>query len=83
MALTYLDPTLFTLPDSRSSSRTSSPEPEEAEIRDDELLKSFRRFLLKKVDIKIEGAYQEIEKANVWIKIVKDVMRLLKERTGV
>lgn len=34
---------------------------------------------MKKVELKVEGAYEEIEKANVWLRVVKDVVRGLKE----
>jgi hypothetical protein len=74
----YLDPTLFTLPyDSRPSS------PVDPNIFDDELLKSFKQHLTTKVDVQVEGARGEIEKANVWLRIVKDVVRGLNERTSV
>lgn len=79
-----LDPTLFTLPPSRPNSRSPSPENTTGpNINDDELLKSFRRFLMRKVEVEVEGAYQEIETANVWLRIVKDVVRGLKEKTCV
>jgi hypothetical protein len=46
-------------------------------------MKSFRRLLLRKLPAKVDAAHEEIEKANVWLRLVKDVIRGLKERTCV
>jgi hypothetical protein len=61
----------------------SSSEFTDPDIYDDELLMSFRRFLVRNVEARVGVANGEIEKVNVWLRLVKDVIRGLKERTSV
>ncbi|KAG1832566.1 hypothetical protein DFJ58DRAFT_235774 [Suillus subalutaceus] len=74
-------------PDSAASSRCSSAQSSNislaATIHDDEDedSRALRRLLLRKISARIDGAFDEIDRANVWLRIVKSVLRDLKMRT--
>ncbi|OAX39495.1 hypothetical protein K503DRAFT_855976 [Rhizopogon vinicolor AM-OR11-026] len=48
---------------------------------DDEDSRGLSRLLLRKISACIDGAFDEIDRANVWLHIVKGVLRDLKTRT--
>src|SRR5258708_4842616 len=48
---------------------------------DDEDSRALRRLLLRKISARIDGAFDEIDHANVWLRIVKGVLRDLKTQT--
>ncbi|OJA08127.1 hypothetical protein AZE42_12732 [Rhizopogon vesiculosus] len=48
---------------------------------DDEDSRALRRLLLQKISTRIDGAFDEIDRANVWLRIVKGALRDLKTRT--
>lgn len=93
-----LDPTLFTLPlpfprvptspfgspcSSFPSSPTSgSPELPLIDVDDEQLLKNLRRLIVRKIDLKVKGAQEEIEKAHLCMRISKDVMKGLRRNTS-
>ena len=41
-----------------------------------------KRLVARKVDLKVKGAQEEIEKANLWVRIVKDVVKGLRQDTS-
>jgi hypothetical protein len=78
----------FGSPCSSSSSSPTSGSPELPSIdgkisnaEDEQLLRSLRRLIAKKVDLKVKGAQEEIEKAHVCMRIVKDVVKGLRQNT--
>jgi len=92
-----LDPTLFTLPlpfptspfaspcsSSPSSPVSGSPElpPVDGMIGDEQLLRSLKRLIARKVDLKVKGAQEEIEKAHLRVRIVKDVVKGLRQNAS-
>ncbi|KAH7913589.1 hypothetical protein BJ138DRAFT_1081323 [Hygrophoropsis aurantiaca] len=68
---------------SRSSSAQSSTVSLASTLREDEDEDSrvLRRLLLRKIGARVDGAFDEIDRANVWLRIVKEVLRDLKNRT--
>lgn len=77
----YLSPSSAT--SSRCSSAQSSNISLAATLHDDEDedSRALRRLLLRKISAHIDGAFDEIDRANVWLRIVKSVLRDLKTRT--
>lgn len=71
-------------PSSRSSSAQSSTVSLATTLHDDEDedSRTLRRLLLRKISARIEGAFDEIDRANVWLRIVNGVLRDLKTRTA-
>ena len=51
-------------------------------VEDEQLLRNLRRLVARKVDLKVKGAQEEIEKANLWVRIVKDVVKGLRQDTS-
>ncbi|KAG2037717.1 hypothetical protein BDR03DRAFT_896598 [Suillus americanus] len=74
-------------PDSAASSRCSSAQSSNISLAttihddEDEDSRALRRLLLRKISARIDGAFDEIDRANVWLRIVKSVLRDLKMRT--
>ncbi|KAH7925858.1 ankyrin [Leucogyrophana mollusca] len=68
---------------SRSSSAQSSTVSLASTLREDEDEDSrvLRRLLLRKIGARVDGAFDEIDRANIWLRIVKEVLRDLKNRT--
>lgn len=78
----YLSP-----PDSASSSRCSSAQSSTSSLAttlhdgEDSDSRALRRLLLRKISAYIDGAFDEIDRANVWVRIVNGALRDLKTRT--
>jgi hypothetical protein len=74
-------------PDSATSSRCSSAQSSNISLAatthddEDEDSRTLRRLLLRKISARIDGAFDEIDRANVWLRIVKSVLRDLRTRT--
>jgi len=51
-------------------------------VEDEQRLKNLKRLITRKVDSKVKGAQEEIEKANLWLRIVKDVIKGLRQNTN-
>jgi len=51
-------------------------------VEDEQLLRNLKRLVTRKVDLKVKGAREEIEKANLWVRIVKDVVKGLRHDTS-
>lgn len=74
-------------PDSATSSRISSAQSSNISLAatthddEDEDSRTLRRLLLRKISARIDGAFDEIDRANVWLRIVKNVLRDLRTRT--
>ena len=78
--------------DSPSSSSPSSPisgSPELplidgriSDVEDEQLLRNLRRLIARKVDLKVKGAQDEIETAHLCMRIVKDVVKGLRQNTN-
>jgi len=68
---------------SRSSSAQSSTVSLATTLHDDEDddSRSLRTLLLRKISARIDGAFDEIDRANVWLRIVNGILRDLKTRT--
>lgn len=63
-----------------SSLASVQPESEGTETETDTGI--LRRLYLKKVEGRMEGAYDGLEKAEVWLKIVKTVLEDVERRRG-
>ena len=79
----------FTSPCSSSPSSPISGSPELlpvdgriSGVEDEQLLKNLKRLIARKVDLKVKGAQDEIEKADLWARIVKDVVKGLRQNTN-
>lgn len=78
----YLSP-----PHSNSSSRSSSAHSSLVSLAvtlredEDEDTRALRRLILRKISAHVDGAYDEIDRANVWLRVVKSVLRDLNART--
>ncbi|KAI0368717.1 ankyrin [Pilatotrama ljubarskyi] len=48
---------------------------------EDDDTRVLRRFLTRKVEARIEGAFEEIDKVMTWLRIVQDALRSLRRRT--
>jgi hypothetical protein len=78
----------LSLPHSNSSSRSSSAHSSlvslavTAREEEDEDTKALRRLVLRKVSAHVDGAYDELERANTWLRIVKSVLQDLNARTS-
>lgn len=74
-------------PDSATSSGCSSAQSSNISLAatlhddEDEDSRALRRLLLRKINARIDGAFDEIDRANVWLRIVNSVLRDLKTRT--
>ena len=71
---------------SPSSPISGSPELPSADgrisgVEDEQLLRNLKRLVARKVDLKVKGAREEIEKANLQLRIVKDVVKGLRQHT--
>ena len=53
-----------------------------SDVEDEQLLKNLKRLIARKVDLKVKGAQEEIERANLWVRIVKDVVKGLRQNTS-
>ena len=53
-----------------------------SDVEDELLLRTLKRLIAKKVDLKIRGAKEEIETAHVYMRIVKDVAKGLRQNTN-
>ena len=53
-----------------------------SDVEDEQLLRNLRRIIARKVDLKVKGAQEEIEKAHLCMKIVKDVVKGLRQNTS-
>jgi hypothetical protein len=53
-----------------------------SDVEDDQLLRSLRRLIARKVELKVKGAQDEIEKAHLCMRIVKDVVKGLRQNTS-
>lgn len=53
-----------------------------SDVEDEQLLRNLRRLIAKKVDLKVKGAQEEIEKAHLCMRIVKDVVKGLRRNTS-
>ncbi|KIK24041.1 hypothetical protein PISMIDRAFT_421517 [Pisolithus microcarpus 441] len=79
----YLSP-----PNSDNSSRISSARSSSVSLaatlhgEEDEDTRALRRLILRKINAHIEGAFDEIDRANVWLRVVKNVLRDLRTRTS-
>ena len=80
---------LFGSPCSSSPSSPISGSPELplidgriSDTEDEQLLRNLRRLIARKVDLKVKGAQEEIERANLYMKIVKDVVKGLRRNTS-
>jgi hypothetical protein len=51
-------------------------------VQDEQLLRNLKRLIARKVDLKVKGAQEEIEKANLWVRIVKDIVKGLRQNTS-
>jgi hypothetical protein len=49
---------------------------------DDEDIKGLRGLLLRKIETRIDGSFEEIDKVTTWLRIVKEVVRGVKNRAG-
>ncbi|KAF8841811.1 hypothetical protein BDN67DRAFT_490026 [Paxillus ammoniavirescens] len=78
----------LSLPHSNSSSRSSSAHSSlvslavTAREEEDEDTKALRRLILRKISAHVDGAYDELDRANTWLRIVKNVLRDLNARTS-
>ncbi|KIJ67052.1 hypothetical protein HYDPIDRAFT_85463 [Hydnomerulius pinastri MD-312] len=78
----YLSP-----PHSNSSSRSSSAHSSLVSLAvtlredEDEDTRALRRLVLRKIGAHVDGAYDELDKANTWLRVVKSVLRDLSART--
>lgn len=74
-------------PDSATSSRCSSAQSSNVSLAatihddEDEDSRALRRLLLRKISARVDGAFDEIDRTKVWLRIVKNVLRDLKMRT--
>ncbi|KAF9231002.1 hypothetical protein BU15DRAFT_90999 [Melanogaster broomeanus] len=79
----YLSP-----PGSTSSSRSSSAHsslvslPMTVREDEDEDTRALRRLVLRKIGAHVDGAYDELDRANTWLRVVKTVLRDLGTRTS-
>lgn len=79
----YLSP-----PNSNSSSRIGSAQSSFVSLAvtlhgdEDEDTRALRRLILRKINAHIDGAFDEIDRANVWLRVVKNVLRDLRTRTS-
>jgi hypothetical protein len=79
--------TFYLSPDSATSSRCSSAQSSSISLAttvhddEDEDSRALRRLLLRKISARINGAFDEIDRANVWLRIVKSVLRDFRTRT--
>ncbi|KAF9223913.1 hypothetical protein BS17DRAFT_125513 [Gyrodon lividus] len=69
---------------SRSSSAHSSLVSVAATLREeeDEDTRALRRLILRKISAHVDGAYDELDRANTWLRVVKSVLRDLSARTA-
>jgi len=51
-------------------------------VEDEQLLRNLKRLIARKVDLKVKGAQEEIEKAHLCMRIVKDVVKGLRQNTS-
>lgn len=49
---------------------------------DDEDTRVLRRLLLRKIEARLDGSFDEIDQATMWLRIVKEVVRGVKNRSG-
>lgn len=75
-------------PNSNNSSRTGSAQSSFVSLAatlddgEDEDTRALRRLILRKINAHIDGAFDEIDRANVWLRVVKNVLRDLRVRTS-
>ena len=79
----------FTSPSSSSPSSPISGSPELppldgriSDVEDEQLSRNLKRLIAKKVGLKVKGAQEEIEKANLWVRIVKDAVKGLRQNAS-
>lgn len=51
------------------------------DVEDEQLLRNLKRLIAKKVGLKVKGAQEEIEAAHLCMRIVKDVVKGLRQNT--
>ncbi|KAH7884497.1 hypothetical protein F5I97DRAFT_2037547 [Phlebopus sp. FC_14] len=77
----YLSP-----PGSNNSSRSSSAHSSLISLNvtfreeEDEDARVLRRLILRKIGAHVDGAYDEIDRANVWLRVVKSILRDINNR---
>ncbi|KAI6042948.1 hypothetical protein EDC04DRAFT_2563561 [Pisolithus marmoratus] len=81
-------PVYPSLPNNNTSFRTGSPQPSFVSLAatlnsgEDEEARALRRLILRKINAHIDGAFDEIDRANVWLRVVRSVLRDLSARTS-
>lgn len=53
-----------------------------SDVEDEQLLRYLKRLIARKVDLKVKGAQEEIETAHLRMRIVKDVVKGLRQDTN-
>ena len=53
-----------------------------SDVEDEHLLRNLKRLITRKVGLKVKGAREEIEKANLLVRIVKDAVKGLRQNTS-
>ncbi|KAI6167927.1 hypothetical protein EDD17DRAFT_1685118 [Pisolithus thermaeus] len=75
-------------PNSNNSSRICSAQSSFVSLaatlndEEDEDSRALRRLILRKINAHIDGAFDEVDRANVWLRVVKSVLRDLRARTS-
>ncbi|KAI6108185.1 hypothetical protein F5141DRAFT_1233060 [Pisolithus sp. B1] len=75
-------------PNSNNSSRICSAQSSFVSLaatlndEEDEDSRALRRLILRKIIAHIDGAFDEVDRANVWLRVVKSVLRDLRVRTS-
>ncbi|KDQ57205.1 hypothetical protein JAAARDRAFT_131495 [Jaapia argillacea MUCL 33604] len=49
---------------------------------DDEDIRVLRRLLMKKIETRLDGALDEIDKMGTWLRVTREVLKSFKRRTG-
>jgi hypothetical protein len=49
---------------------------------DDEDTRTLRGLLLRKIETRLDGSFEEIDKVTMWLRIVREVVRGVKIRAG-
>jgi hypothetical protein len=65
-----------------SAQHSSASLPSTPTDTEDEDTRALRGLLLRKIETRLDGSFEEIDKATLWLRIVKEVVRGVKMRTG-